>query len=234
MRRLTILAAMIMVAGYGAFQLSRSTTFMIAGDIIARVETDRPRIALTFDDGPAPKHLQDVLDTLAAEDVPATFFLVGRDVETHPDLVALIAEAGHEIGNHSYSHPRMVLMSMGRIADEIERTDAAIRAAGYTGPIPFRPPYGKKLVMLPLYLSQHGRAAIMWDIDPDSDPALMEWVDAYAAHVISNTQNGSIILMHVMFDGNSQQRDALPIVLRGLKTRGFEFVTVSALTATDN
>ncbi len=123
----------------------------------------------------------------------------------------------------------MALMGLGRVGDEIERTDAAIRTAGHKGEIMFRPPYGKKLFALPLYLSRHDRKTIMWDVEPESYPDIAEDAAVLAKHVIEHTKNGSIIIMHVMYRSREASRQALPLIIDGLRQRGFEFVTVSQL-----
>lgn len=105
-------------------------------------------VALTLDDGPTEVTPR-VLQMLEDLDVPATFYLTGTELEERPELGRAIVEAGHEVGNHTATHRRMVLVGSGTVAEEIERTDAAIRATGYDGEITFRPPYGKKLVTLP-------------------------------------------------------------------------------------
>jgi peptidoglycan/xylan/chitin deacetylase (PgdA/CDA1 family) len=105
-------------------------------------------VALTLDDGPTEVTPR-VLQMLEDLDVPATFYLTGAELEERPELGRAIVEAGHEVGNHTATHRRMVLVGSGTVAEEIERTDAAIRATGYDGEITFRPPHGKKLVTLP-------------------------------------------------------------------------------------
>ncbi len=87
--------------------------------------------------------------------------MIGRNVEKFPDLAERMVAAGHELGNHSYSHTRMVFGSYDFMRSEIERTDALIRSVGYTGPIHFRSPYGKKLLLLPLYLWRAGTSSRM-------------------------------------------------------------------------
>lgn len=111
-------------------------------------EADEKVVALTLDDDPTEVTPR-VLQMLEDLDVPATFYLTGTELEERPELGRAIVEAGHEVGNHTATHRRMVLVGSGTVAEEIERTDAAIRATGYDGEITFRPPYGKKLVTLP-------------------------------------------------------------------------------------
>jgi peptidoglycan/xylan/chitin deacetylase (PgdA/CDA1 family) len=213
----------------GAHFFSKSRTTQLFGGIIARVETERPVVALTFDDGPSVRFTPDVLTVLRQRGVKATFFLTGKETEENLPQARMIVSEGHQLGNHSYTHSNMMFMGPARIREEIERTDAAIRAAGYEGEIMFRPPYGKKLLTLPWYLSRHDRKTIMWDVEPESFPDVDEDASALASHVIEQTRNGSIIIMHVMYRSREVSRQALPLIIDGLRQRGFEFVTVAQL-----
>ncbi|GGM71622.1 chitooligosaccharide deacetylase [Lentzea pudingi] len=230
-RKPTIITAMgltaVMIVAISLWNVSSARTFQFFGDLVHRVETDEKLVALTFDDGPDPAGTQQVLDVLAADQVPATFFLMGRDLEEHPDLGRQIAQAGHEIGNHTYSHRRMIGVLPSTVAKEVEDTDAQIRRTGYSGDIHFRPPNGKKLFALPHYLEEHNRTTIMWDVEPDSanNPSAQE----IAQRTLEETRPGSIILLHPMYAGRDQTRQALEPVIIGLKERGYRFVTVSAL-----
>jgi peptidoglycan/xylan/chitin deacetylase (PgdA/CDA1 family) len=232
-RKWTIVVASVVVVvvggAYGLLQVADSRSFQFFGTLVNRVDTTEKVVALTFDDGPDPAGTHAILDTLKSRQVPATFFLIGHDIAAHPDLARDIAAAGHEIGNHSFSHDHMIGVTPAWVADEVEATDALIRAAGYTGDILFRPPYGKKFLALPHYLASHGRTTITWDVEPDSDgtPA--------AATVVSDTlgqvRPGSILLLHAMYSGRAQTREAIGPIVDGLKQRGFRFVTVSQLLA---
>lgn len=226
-----VLAALATVF-LGLHVFSKSRTTQLFGGIIARFETTRPVVALTFDDGPSARFTPDVLRILKERGIKATFFLTGKETEENLSQARLIVNDGHQVGNHSYTHSNMMFMGPARIRDEIERTDVAIRAAGYEGEIMFRPPYGKKLLTLPWYLSQHDRKTIMWDIEPESFPDVAEDTAAFAKHVIEQTRNGSIIIMHVMYRSREVSRQALPLIIDGLHQRGFEFVTVSQLLET--
>lgn len=230
-RKPTIITAVSLVIVLGAaaalWNISSSRTFQFFGELVARVETTEMVIALTFDDGPDPAGAQATLDVLAQKQVTATFFLNGSGLKQYPDLGRKIAEAGHEIGNHTYSHERMVLVSPGFVAKEIEDTDALIRATGYQGPIHFRPPNGKKLFALPHYLETHDRKTIMWDVEPDSAGA--HTAAEIEKEVLASTKPGSIVLLHSMFGAREPTRQALGPIIDGLKERGFRFVTVSAL-----
>ena len=226
---LVLIVATLVALLFGLHLFSKSRTTQLFGEIVSRVETDKPIVALTFDDGPSPRFTKEVLTLLKDRDVTGTFFLTGREIAENLAQARLIATAGHEIGNHSYSHFNMAWVSPSTVKDEIERTDAAIRAAGYEGEILFRPPFGKKLLALPWYLSEHGRKTIMWDVEPESFPDVADNPDALAKYVIDNAKNGSIILMHVMYRSRDVSRQALPQIVEGLRQRGFSFVTVSQL-----
>ena len=148
----------------------RSNSVQLFGGIVSRVETTKPLVALTFDDGPTPDFLDEILDILAGRAVRATFFVNGARLAEHPETGHRLVAAGHELGNHSWSHERMVLRSARFVRREVEETDTLIRSAGHRGEIYFRPPYGHKFVMLPWYLWRTGRTTVTWDIEPDSSP----------------------------------------------------------------
>lgn len=220
----------LLVVTFAAYTVSKSRTFQMAGEIVNRVETTEKVVALTFDDGPT-EWTPEILKMLAAGNIPATFYLTGADLDRHPDQGAAIARAGHEIGNHTYTHRRMMLVSADTVADEIERTDAAIARTGYRGPLTFRPPYGKKLWTLPHYLAEHDRTTVTWDLEPDSAgaPTTAQIVN----DTVENVRPGSIILLHVMLESRSASRAAVPQIIDRLQADGYRFVTVSELLALD-
>lgn len=232
-RKYVILTAGIalLVLSAIAWKVSNSRTFQFFGEIVPRVETSQKVVALTFDDGPTPAATAQLLPLLRQHGARATFFVIGSELEQHLEAGRQIVEAGHELGNHSYTHQRMVLKTPAFIRDEIERTDQAIRAAGYAGEICFRPPYGKKLFLLPAYLSKTGRKTIMCDVEPDSYADVAEDADKIVAHVLERARPGSIILLHVMYESRDASLRAVPGILDGLKARGYEFKTVSELLA---
>lgn len=215
----------------GTWALARARTLQTFGTLVHRVDTQQPRVALTFDDGPTPAALATLLPMLEQRHVRATFFVTGAELERRPALGAALLAAGHELGNHSYSHRRMLMLGQTEIANEIERTDALIRAAGQHGPIHFRPPYGLKLLGLPWYLQQTGRTTVMWDLEPDSDPAQAGDSEAMVANVLADARPGSIILLHVMYASRHASLASVPGIIDGLQARGFRFVTVSELMA---
>jgi peptidoglycan/xylan/chitin deacetylase (PgdA/CDA1 family) len=161
----------------------------------------------------------------------ATFFVIGEALTRSPASGRRLVEAGHELGNHSYTHTRMVFNSSDFYAREIEQTDAQIRAAGQRGEIVFRPPYGKKLFGLPLYLARTGRTSVTWSIEPESDPAIAGSPDGIVEDVLAHVSKGSIILLHPWYDSGEPTRQAIRPIVQGLRARGYELVTVSELIA---
>lgn len=224
---LFVMAALLFLM-VALWNISKSRTFQFFGEIYSRVHTNEKVIALTFDDGPTDK-TDDVLSILTDLNVKATFFVIGAELEKNMSAGKRIVEAGHELGNHSFSHNRMLLRSYGYIQEEIEKTDSLIEEAGYHGEIVFRPPYGKKLFMLPLYLKLHNRKTIMWDIEPDLLPGVVNSSDTITKYVLEHTKPGSIILLHVMYDGSQASLHSIKDIITGLKQQGYSFKTVSEL-----
>lgn len=212
------------------FEISRARCFSLVGEAICRVETRAPVVALTFDDGPTERGVELTRRVLRENGAHATFFLIGNEVAGREGLVRQLVADGHEIGNHSYSHPRMIFHWPGYYDDQISRADAILRRSGVPAPSLFRPPYGKKLIGLPNALARHNYRMIMWDVE---DPPGATDPRAYAARIVRQARPGSIILMHVMYTPNDVAREALPLVVRGLRARGFRLVTVSELLAAE-
>lgn len=230
MIRKTLVVLVLLLAGASAlWQYSKSTTRQMFGEIVHRVETGEMVVALTFDDGPTPGYTQRVLEILGSENLRATFFLNGWGMRDNPAEARLIVKAGHEVGNHSFTHPRMLFKSYGFVADELERTERLIRQAGYEGTIHFRPPYGKKLFNLPRYLDDHGIVSITWDVAAESYGEDSGDAEGLARRVLEQVRPGSIVLMHVMFDSRESSMQALPDIIRGLRGKGYRFLTVSEM-----
>ncbi len=229
LRLLVTIAIVLPAIGYSLYRISKSRTYQFFGEIVPRVEVLQPVVALTFDDGPAPGITDRILSILHEEDVRATFFLNGHSIEEYPAEAEKIILAGHEVGNHSYSHAQLIGKTLAFVGREIESTDALIRQAGYLEEIHFRSPYGKKLLVLPFYLWRGGRKNIFWDIEPDSYSEVTASADRIVAHVVERVRPGSIILLHVMYQSRATSLEAVPGIIRELREQGFRFVTVSEL-----
>lgn len=227
-----LVATAIVLIGFVALrQSSRSRTFQFFGELIPRVDTSEKIVALTFDDGPTVDGTDQILAILADQNIKATFFVTGAELERNLDQGRKIVAAGHELGNHSYSHVRMMFVTPSFVRQEIESTDKLIRDAGYQGEVLFRPPYAKKLFALPYYLSKTGRKSVTWDVEPESYPEIGADADKIAGHVLSKTQPGSIILLHVMYPNRRESMKAVTKIVEGLKAQGYRFKTTSELLA---
>jgi peptidoglycan-N-acetylglucosamine deacetylase len=210
---------------FGTYKLMNLRTHQLFGGLTNQVETDEKVVALTFDDGPT-ENIPELLPLLDKYNAKVTFFLIGKDLEKSPAEAMKIVKAGHQIGNHTYSHQRMVFKSQSYIQKEIEKTDSLIRAAGYKEEIDFRPPYGKKLVGLPYYLNRHHRDTITWNIEPDT---YYFTASDKIKYIKENIQPGSIILMHPWYGDTAEELIAIEGILKFLTDKGYTFVTVNTL-----
>jgi len=191
------------------------------------VYVDGPFIALTFDDGPHGSLTPKLLDLLAARKIKATFFVVGQCVVEYPALVARAVREGHEIANHSWSHPNLGKMGDDGVRRELQKTHDAVKtAAGVTMTL-MRPPYGSITARQKGWIyDTFGYRVIIWDVDP------FDWKRpghaVVTSRIVNQTVPGSIILAH---DIHAATIEAMPATLEQLQAKGFKFVTVSELLA---
>jgi peptidoglycan/xylan/chitin deacetylase (PgdA/CDA1 family) len=191
------------------------------------VRVDQPYIAMTFDDGPSSENTPRLLEMLKQRNIKATFFLIGENAAANPDLVRRILAEGHEIGNHSWTHPQLSKLSDDRVTTEITKTQGAIKdASGYT-PTLLRPPYGAITARQREWIeNQFGLNIILWSVDP------LDWkrpgASVITQRILSQVRPGAIILSH---DIHKQTIDAMPATLDGLISKGYKFVTVTQLIA---
>jgi len=179
----------------------------------------RACVALTFDDGPSA-YTNRLLDSLIAMQVPAAFFVVGQQVQARPSTVLRAHQAGFDIENHTYSHPRLTTLSLSGQQAEVRRVDDALVAAGVPRSTLLRPPYGSWNSST----RQLGKPLILWSVDPrDWDGRTASQI---RSHVVANTVAGSIVLMH---DTVAATVDAVPGIVSDLRARGFTLVTVETL-----
>ncbi|CUH95281.1 hypothetical protein P22_1351 [Propionispora sp. 2/2-37] len=196
-------------------------------DAVKEVATSRKVVALTFDDGPLGRTTPAILDILQEKQVKATFFVVGERAEQFPELVKREERDGHEIGNHTYSHPNLFSLTRNNIDKEIEKTDQIITKMT-TKPLFFRPPEGRFNKSIINLARDKGYTVILWSVDP-FDWRLHPAGDTVNT-VLKKTKPGSIILLH---DGiyPSTTPEALNYIIDSLKDRGYEFLTISQLLA---
>lgn len=179
-------------------------------------------VALTFDDGPSGRFTSALLEGLEQRDVDATFFLCGYRLETYGDLARSIRGGGHEIGLHGYSHDAMADMSAGAITSELQRTRALLPESCLINVM--RTPGGQQTDAVRQAAREAGVAIIHWSMDP------RDWATRDASvieqRVLSQIQDGDIILMHDMTDSSVEAALAL---VDQLQTQGYRFLTVSQL-----
>ena len=204
---------------------------LLSNRVVWSVETDKKVVALTFDDGPHEKYTTELLDTLAKYDVSATFFLIGKNVEKHPEIVKRIRNEDHEIANHSYDHRILPLYSRREIRRQINSTSSLIESAVGVIPKYFRPPMGLFTSSVLDAIEASGHIALIGEVYP-RDP-YKPGVDKIVERVLNRTEPGSIIIMH---DGGtwgkidrSQSVAAVPIIIESLREKGYRFLTVSDL-----
>ncbi|WP_338472878.1 polysaccharide deacetylase family protein [Niallia sp. XMNu-256] len=210
---------------FGTYKLMNSRTFQLFGGLTNKVETNQKVVALTFDDGPT-ENVDDILALLKEYEIKATFFLIGNEIEKNPEEAKKIVNEGHQIGNHTYSHQRMIFKSPSFVKKEVEKTDDLIQNLGYKGEIDFRPPNGKKIVGLPYYLSKHNKDTITWNLEPDT---FYNEASEKIEYVNENVSPGSIILMHPMYDKTGEGLKAIKGIIQSLSRQGYDFVTVNEL-----
>lgn len=176
------------------------------------------KIALTFDDGPHPVYTREMLEVLREENVPATFFLLGQNIELYKDVVKEISEDGHLIGNHTYHHVQITTLPAKQACEEIQKTNSLIEELTGRNTEYVRPPFGTWNEGLE---SDLNLIPVMWTIDT------LDWttqnVDRIVEQVVKNAKENDIILMHDSYESTVQ---AVERIITLLEAKGFEFVTV--------
>ena len=193
----------------------------------AQVHVKGSYIAMTFDDGPSAQYTPTLLDELKKRNIKATFFLVGQCVQEYPQIVKRIVAEGHEVANHSWSHPAFAKMSEAAVRNEIEKTQDAIFAACGVKPTLLRPPYGSITQTQKKWIPEsYGTQIILWSVDPEDWKKPGESV--VRSRIVNGAGDGAIILAH---DIHGSTVRAMPETFDQLLAKGYRFVTVSELLA---
>ena len=202
-------------------------TDAVATSVVWRAEPATPSLALTFDDGPDPTWTPKVLDLLARHDVRATFYVVGSRAQRFPDLLRRVVAAGHELGNHSWSHTDLATAPREVVRDELTRTAEVVQQLTGQTMASIRPPWGHIDPVGLLTAAELGCSVVLWS-------ELVRASDAQVdlAHCLREVRPGSVVLAH---DGGPTPDDAALVavdaLVRGLVERGLRFATVSDLLA---
>ena len=184
-------------------------------------ECEEKQVALTFDDGPNPDYTEILLEGLKERGVKATFFLLGKEVETYPEIVEKIHADGHLIGVHSYEHVNLSQLSDAAAVEQIDKTNEAIHEITGTYAEYIRPPYGCFKCNLDYRTEM---IEVLWDVDP-KDWATHD-AGAVTERVLTKVQDGDIILLH---DASQSSVTAAFHIIDALKEKGYEFVTVDEM-----
>ena len=191
---------------------------------IYSVQTDEKKVSLSFDAAWGNEQTQTLLDTLAKYKVKSTFFLVGDWVKNYPDDVKKIYDAGHDVGNHSNTHPYMTQLDSAAIRQEIESCNSKVKDITGTAPTLFRPPYGDYNNSVVDTVNSMGMYCVQWTIDS------LDWQDPSPSEILEKVKNnlapGAIILMH---NGAKNTPEALPSVIEYIQSQGYEIVPISQL-----
>ncbi len=188
-------------------------------------------LALTFDDGPHETQTERVLAILEKYGVTATFFPIGENAAAHPELIRKIKQAGHEIGNHTYSHCTVSKVPEKTLQEEILRTEVVLKEQCGVTPALFRPPGGDISESAVRLVNQMGYRYVLWSWRVDTRDWASVSVQSVVNTVMNNVRDGNIILFHDYVAGHSPTAEALDILIPKLQEQGYEFVTVSDLAS---
>lgn len=225
------IAALLTVFWY----VTESPRNQMWGQTVTSEPVNRKVVALTFDDGPNPPYTDEIVDYLHEQHVPATFFVVGIAVQAHPDVVRREVMYGDAIGNHTWDHAHLVLLSRSHIERELTMTEDEIARVTGVHTRLFRPPFGARDFAVISVAHQLGLEVIMWSV-----PLPADWTQpppqVIAARVLKYVKNGSIIVLHDGNRGKPADRmntvEATKLIVAALKKEGYTFVTVPRLMAT--
>lgn len=240
---LALLCALALV-GFIGYELFEQPTNQIFGRTVVEGPANERVVALTYDDGPNPPYTGRILDVLEQEHVHATFFVVGRAVQAYPTIVQRELRDGDAIGNHTWDHRHLIMMTRAQMRASLQRTDAAIYAATHEHTHLMRPPFGARDWIVMQVAHKLGYSVVMWSV-----PLARDWeyppAQVIAQRILPHVSDGSIIVLH---DGNrgrlcgpkhlsphicdrSSDIEATRLIVDNLKAQGYRFVTIPQLIA---
>ena len=240
---LAIGGAVLAVAIYLGYKVLEDPANQLFGKTIVSGPSNERVVALTYDDGPNPPYTERILDVLERERVHATFFVVGRAVRAYPHVVAREVRDGDAVGNHTWTHAHLVILTPVEMRREMQRTSAALWSAARVRTNIMRPPFGSRDWIVLQEMHKEGYAVVMWSV-----PLPKDWEYPSAAtiarRILPMVRDGSIIVLH---DGNrgqlcgkhvsahvcdrTQDIAATEMIVDALKRQGYRFVTIPELMA---
>ncbi|GIO40007.1 hypothetical protein J41TS12_48680 [Paenibacillus antibioticophila] len=196
--------------------------------LIHQVPTRRRAVAVTFDDGPNPVYTPEVMEIFRKAQAKATFFMIGSQMEQHPEVVRAVHAEGHEIGNHSFTHPSLAGLQKLEAKDELVRTEVLIEQLTGVKPKVFRPPYFAQNEMVGS-VSEDMKYYMIGALNLEAN----DWEMPGVEHILEKTRSavkpGGILIFHDGFDDRSQTIKAVSILVSELIADGYELITVSEL-----
>lgn len=198
-----------------------------AGYIIWDIQTEKKVVALTFDDGPQATHTEKVLNLLDQYDAKGTFFIVGQQAEKYPQIVRRMYETGHEIANHTYTHPYS--KSVPKVMKEVKKTNETLYSITGFWPQLFRPVEGYYTEELVTEVAREGYKLVMWSWHLDTEDWKNPGVDRIVDTVLTGVEQGDVVLFHDGGGNREQTVQALEKILPELKKQGYRFVTISEM-----
>ena len=214
-------------AGYHAYADKGRTYYEQTGEVLWEIETQEKVVAITFDDGPDDQYTNQVLDLLAEYEAKATFFILGKNAEKHPEVILRQFEEGHELANHTYTHPWNTTLK--RIEDEMHKTNDIIYSITGFKPILFRPVGGLYTDGMIDVAVKNGYTVVMWSWHQDTEDWKDPGVSKIVNKVLTGTKPGDVILFHDGGSDRTQTVEALKEILPVLKEQGYQFVTISEM-----
>jgi peptidoglycan/xylan/chitin deacetylase (PgdA/CDA1 family) len=242
--RFVALVAIVGLAGVMLYEAAEAPANQLFGKTLVHGPRTEKIVALTYDDGPNPPYTDRILDVLEQEHVHATFFVVGRAVRAYPEVVRREVRDGDAIGNHTWDHAHLILMTPAQIRASLERTDEAIERAAGIRPEIMRPPFGARDWQVLAVARSMGLVPVMWSV-----PLANDWLqpppEVIARRILRNVHDGSIIVLH---DGNrgivcaghsfppgtcdrEAEIEATRIIVTTLRREGYRFVTIPQMLA---
>jgi peptidoglycan/xylan/chitin deacetylase (PgdA/CDA1 family) len=221
----------ISLIGFAVAAIFISNLVFAAGSAYAMPtpKTTEKVVALTFDDGPSKEYTPQFLTVFKKYNAKVTFFVCGGWVKVNPDILKMEYAAGHEIANHTYTHPLLSKMSEGAIIRELTRTSDIIDKTIHVYPIVMRPPFGASSPAVNSAVAKLGFHKVTWTFLVNDYDYKKTTSDRIASQIIANAHPGAILVMH---DGNGNRQktlDALPKIIETLRDRGYRFVTVAEI-----